>query len=1084
MNLNLTFDKSSFINTEITDIICNYHNEKFDFYCKSCSLDICHICIKSHFNHELINYQEIKPKKEEIKILKNTIRKYEEDYNKILSEIISWKKFLDNLIISFQSELKENKRLNDNINCIFNKCDNNMNFNSILKFRLIFENIIEPQKNINNKKILNYITQGNNNGKNNLLHNENKIGLYDYNKYYQMKLCLDKIINNKINENNFLLNSNYIIEFLWENYISDKNKLFDNNLYNNKKNNIIEKHIDLSINNKRINNKNKKNYNILEINKENINLNKTHTSFIPKIGNIFLDKNYLKLLNTTNNFNRNNINNIYYKKRSNSNNNIFWNKDKKNISLNINEFNTNLNINKINLYLKKDKTPTNNDKNLNIIFDKFIPKAKVQNRVIKNKENKNNTFIHKKFEAINLKKFISPKPHKYTSKTEKNKIKENNCYFNNTSSNKLSSTYTDSENIKQKLNFEFSSNETIKNNEMNYLINNELIKESEIIYKLSNDKINYNNNIKNSPSNNPFNIPKIEIPKICPILNQKKIKYTINSNETLCLALEIGNLYCKLGILNPNLNHQKIFSRNLSDFADDIFSFPFMLSFNAFSNEIEIGQEALNNYFLNNKSYNTIFDIINFFGKNTDEIFIKKGLYPYKIYSKENKPVIEINFNKKEKKFNFEDLFTIFIKKLFENFFEKIDLIDNNNNNKNIKLNLSISIPDDFNYLQRKIIEKIFQKQIFPSFTENNINDSNNSDSSHNKKNNKKLYNGYQIELKNIKIENASSIIHLSYNMLEDKKNINVLALISNSETINISLASINKNYINNEIKNVYEIKNEISIKKGERNILNNYIEQKINIEENENMININDINHLRKIYYEFILNINQNNIPNDELNKFILSLNPIYIYIISSIKNLLKKEKINTNNINHIIINGQILKTKSFIELLSNLFKENEEIQTQLNNKENILDNNIIIGAINHSYNLNIPSPFYILNNISNISFGVDSFGKMEFIIKKGNKLPVIYNKFIKIKSLKENDYLELKIYEGENKEIQMNRIITSINIDKKNFKNEKIGNDYIELLIQFELDKEMNLRVFVLDPKKLKKRFECLINIDIIKG
>ena len=41
-----------------------------------------------------------------------------------------------------------------------------------------------------------------------------------------------------------------------------------------------------------------------------------------------------------------------------------------------------------------------------------------------------------------------------------------------------------------------------------------------------------------------------------------------------------------------------------------------------------------------------------------------------------------------------------------------------------------------------------------------------------------------------------------------------------------------------------------------------------------------------------------------------------------------------------------------------------------------------------------------------------------------------------------------------------------------------------YIELLIQFELEQCCNLRVFILDPKTAKKRFECLINIDIIKG
>ena len=53
-----------------------------------------------------------------------------------------------------------------------------------------------------------------------------------------------------------------------------------------------------------------------------------------------------------------------------------------------------------------------------------------------------------------------------------------------------------------------------------------------------------------------------------------------------------------------------------------------------------------------------------------------------------------------------------------------------------------------------------------------------------------------------------------------------------------------------------------------------------------------------------------------------------------------------------------------------------------------------------------------------------------------------------------------------------------------KNNLKMKLYVMTYIELLIQFELEQCCNLRVFILDPKTAKKRFECLINIDIIKG
>ena len=60
-----------------------------------------------------------------------------------------------------------------------------MNYNSILKFWIIFDKIIAPEKSINNKKLLNYIIKDNNNIIDNLFYNnENQIGLFDYNNYF------------------------------------------------------------------------------------------------------------------------------------------------------------------------------------------------------------------------------------------------------------------------------------------------------------------------------------------------------------------------------------------------------------------------------------------------------------------------------------------------------------------------------------------------------------------------------------------------------------------------------------------------------------------------------------------------------------------------------------------------------------------------------------------------------------------------------------------------------------------------------------------------------------------------------------
>ena len=1007
MNSNFSFDKLNFLKNASIPNFCSYHNEIYESYCKSCSQNICKNCKKSHFNHDLIFFKEIQPKKEEIELLKKAIKKYEEVFNEFLSEIFSWKKLLDKMIISFQNQIKENQR-------------------------------------INNNKLMNYINNNNNKNLKESFHDINNMGLFEYNNYNKIKLYLAQIKNNQNNpNNNFLFNSHHIIEILWENYLANKknNESFDNNslTYKNKNKKIIEKYIDFSLYKKT-----DKTKNIFDINKrnenQNINLNKTQPSFRPKTGNIFLDQIYLKHLNNSNY----NIHSIYYKKRSYSNNKISW-KDKKmkNISFNVNEFNTNFNINKLNLILKNEKMP---NLKKNITFNKYTPEIKVQN---KNKNNR--TFIHKKFEPINLKKFIKnniePKTPKYSSKSKKNILNEINCYLNSTSGNKFNSTYNDSENIKQQINFDLSSNETNKNTDITLLLNNELDQEG------ASNKIKYNNSINNN------NINDIIIPKII-----NTFKYSLNQNQPLYIGLEIGNLYCKIGIINQNQDDK------------NIFSFPFMISFNEEKNEIKIGQESFNYLFNNSSKNTTIFDLMKFFGKNSDEIMYKKEIYPYKIYSKENRPCIKINFNNKEKIFNFEDLFTIYMEKIFEKFFTKIDFVDNNNNNKTLKINLSISIPDNLSYFQRKIIEKIFQTQIFPSFIANkNLKKSNNNNYK------KKLYNGYQIILKDIKIANESSLIHLCYksNNNEDKINKNILAIIEDGENIHISLSRYYKDKINNELKDIYEIKNVIDINKGSINFISDFIEQRIKKEKEKenNIINDDYIYKLRKIYYEFILDINEDDYHNEDLNEFLESMNDIYIEIISSIKTLIQKEKLNLNNINNIILNGKILKTKSFINLLSLLFKDNKEIQLQLTQISSY-NNNIINGTLKYSFS------YCILKNISPISFGVDSFGKMEFIIKKGNKIPLFKNKLIKIKNIEEKKYLQIKVYEGENKEINKNRIISCINISKKNFKNEKICYDYIELLLQFELDEYYNLKVFVLDPKTTKKRFECLININIIKG
>ena len=1131
--------------------ICILHNKEFSLYCKTCLTDICFFCQNNHINHELIKYEIILPKNEEIKLLLDSIKKYNDDYNKFLIEIYAWRKEIDKIILFYQEQLSNNKTLNNNINFIYNYWYYKMNFKLILKFRQIYSNIIEPQKSQNNNQILNYMT------KDYKIYNDNNMGLFHYNNYQLMKFGLDKIID-KNNEYDFINNSYNIIRIIWDIYNNiKKGNINHSNIYNRKmysksdinslsEGNLLKRTIFLNdnINNKIINFKNNYDKNISEIfidlSKFNtINNKKTKNDNLsnPKVGNIFLEQNranQLKadlVLNNYSDFDNNilcnyNCQNHIDKQNNSTNNNNYKNtfefsenkklyKKKKSISENKWSNNKRSNTLSIENNKNKSKLITQNSNNKEIIINKYIPKIKLQNKIDINKNKKGKTYVHKKFDVLNINpinnnynkdKLNSSNIMKSEKKNEKNELYDQNDNSNSSSDKKLNNTFS----------------------QFDYNISNDLTPFTKNIINLKqykqrnqiNKKI-YNTNTYDS------SIPKIQNLynyQIFKSLNSQK--YEIQPDIPLYIGIELNNNECKLGIIEKNEeNNKKMESIDLFCFKDNSYSIPTIITLNEKTDEIKIGYEALDSLLENPDK--TIFNIMKIFGKNNNEISLNQNLYPYKIYTNDNlssRPYIKIDYNnKKEKKFFFEDLFTIYFKKLFEIFFKEVE-IENNDKEKEkntIQLILVIAVPDNFNYFQREIIKKLFQTDIFPQYSDinnrnldikqDNISTASSklstslSYNSYNKRKNK-LYAGYQIILKDIKIENCSSIANLCLKI--NSNNIqNTLIININGNSINLSLSSNyqERNNENNEIKNIYQIKRANSIEKGEEDFINDYIAQKlkINAEKKDNLNNILEICKLRKICYETIKNINMYNCEDEHKNnnkkEFIQSLIHIYNEIILNIKKMLKKEKINEININNIFLIGSLSKTNIFIHMLKKFFKFNKDIINQLTRIEtymNLIDDYndeiyddylIAAGAAIQSYNLDNNNSSYTLMDISPNSFGIESLnGCMEFVIEKGTIIPSINQKFIKIKknNNKNDKLLEINIYEGESKEVINNKLISCANIDKKNFKNEKIGNNYIELLIQFEIDKYYNLRVFVLEPKTLKRRFECLINIDIIKG
>ncbi len=103
-----------------------------------------------------------------------------------------------------------------------------------------------------------------------------------------------------------------------------------------------------------------------------------------------------------------------------------------------------------------------------------------------------------------------------------------------------------------------------------------------------------------------------------------------------------------------------------------------------------------------------------------------------------------------------------------------------------------------------------------------------------------------------------------------------------------------------------------------------------------------------------------------------------------------------------------------------------------------------------------------------------------MGIIIQKGKKLPYKNKRIIKISNKDEN--ICINIFEGDDMYVKNNIFITCASIDKSNFKGSN-DKDYIDVLVQLEIDCNYDLKCHIIDPKT-NNRFECLINIDVVKS
>ena len=76
------------ISYENQNFMCDEHNETYVSYCKNCKSNLCSVCMKDHFNHNIIRLFDLLIKNEDsenkLKEFKNSIDKFKKDIKKIM----------------------------------------------------------------------------------------------------------------------------------------------------------------------------------------------------------------------------------------------------------------------------------------------------------------------------------------------------------------------------------------------------------------------------------------------------------------------------------------------------------------------------------------------------------------------------------------------------------------------------------------------------------------------------------------------------------------------------------------------------------------------------------------------------------------------------------------------------------------------------------------------------------------------------------------------------------------------------------------------------------------------------------------
>ena len=568
-------------------------------------------------------------------------------------------------------------------------------------------------------------------------------------------------------------------------------------------------------------------------------------------------------------------------------------------------------------------------------------------------------------------------------------------------------------------------------------------------------------------------------------------KFKINPNQAICIGLNLENDSCQLSLIEQNTNDIQIIC-----FKKDIYNLPTLIYLDEKNEEIKIGHDAENE----NKQQ-IIFDLIKLYGKNSEEILAEKKKYPFQLFQESNgRFFIKMNYyGKKDKKFYVENLLILYLEHLFKILFNKIIIeedkksVTKNSSNNILDINICITIPSYFSYVKRKILEKIFQKHIFQNISINQNYNCNNNFSCD--INNNSIY---SISLSSSK-QSTASIINYN-NFKSAKKNgiktfelkLNNIKIVNSPNSSILCFQNNNNDYDNNDESIYSSFSFSFQSCSKENNILILYVSNDIsNISISINSISNQKIesNYKGKSQNQYIkkykvinninLNINEQNIANN---------NDLFDKIISEIRNILNNSKLAEIYLDDIILIGDMSKCSQMKKKLKELFVNNTIIYNKLNeyNFEND-DFYLVSGAaLESTSNLNKLNN-YIFKDVCPLSFGIENInGEVDLFIKRGENKPCFRRNFVKFCKEKNSNFVEINIYEINEENSQIVLSSSQLDCQKMKLFNDgynKVENDYVELLFEFDIDENFNLSVFILDRKTFKKKCEFSINIDVIK-